>query len=59
MKKIWLGVLSLTFLGACFVSAGMYFLGRLTAGGFRMIFLAASIGWFILATLWAEARKKA
>lgn len=59
MKKIWLGVLSLTCLGACFVSAGMHFLGQLPAGGFRLIFLAASVGWFVLATLWAEARKKA
>jgi len=58
MKKIWLGVLSLTCLGACFASAAMHFLGRLTAGHFRLIFLAASVGWFVLATLWAEARKK-
>ncbi len=58
MKKIWLGVLSLTFLGACFASAGLFFLGRLTPNGFRLMFLAASIGWFVLATLWAEARKK-
>ncbi len=58
MKKIWLGVLSLTFLGACFASAGLFFLGRLALNGFRLMFLAASIGWFVLATLWAEARKK-
>jgi hypothetical protein len=58
MKKFWLGVLSLTCLSACFASAGMYFLGRLTTNGFRMVFLVASIAWFVLATLWAEARKK-
>lgn len=57
MAKIALGVLSLASLAACLGAAILHFLGRLSTADFRLIFLLSSIGWFVFATLWAQARR--
>ncbi|MFZ2054272.1 MAG: hypothetical protein WAU81_08755 [Candidatus Aminicenantales bacterium] len=57
MAKIVLGSISLVSLAACLVSAILHFQGRLSAPDFKLVFLLASIGWFVFATLWAKARR--
>ncbi|MGB7297515.1 MAG: hypothetical protein WBC70_18205 [Candidatus Aminicenantales bacterium] len=57
MAKIGLGLISLVSLAACLVSAILHFLGRLPGPDFKLIFLLASIAWFVFAALWAKARR--
>jgi hypothetical protein len=57
MPKIGWGILSLASLAACLISAVLHFLGRISTQDFRVIFLLASVGWFVFATLWARPRK--
>jgi hypothetical protein len=45
-------------LALCLAAPILHFLGRLSAQDFRLVFLTASVGWFVFATLWANARKK-
>lgn len=52
-------VVSLVSLSACLLSSVLYFLGTLSAGSYKLILLAASIGWFFFASLWAKKRKRA
>jgi len=58
MPKIVWGILSLISLAACLISAVLHFLGRLSARDFKLVFLIASVGWFVFATFWAKGRKK-
>lgn len=59
MQKTVLALFSLASLSVCLLSAVFYFLGRLSGKGFKLVFLAASVGWFVFATLWAKKRKRA
>lgn len=45
-----LGALALLSLAACLVFPVLYFLGRISEGGYKTGFLIASIGWFVFAT---------
>ena len=58
MPKILWGILSLASLAACLVSAILHFSARLSTQDFKLVFLLASVDWFVFATLWAKARKK-
>ncbi len=53
MRKILWASLALVSLGVCLFSALLYFLGKLQASSYKTIFLVASLGWFIFATLWS------
>jgi hypothetical protein len=57
VARILLALISLASLAACLVSAILHFLGRFSAPDFRLVFLLASICWFVFATLWAKVRK--
>jgi hypothetical protein len=59
MQKMLLAVLSLASLSLCLISAILHFLGHLSNESYKVIFLVASAGWFILAALWARKRKRA
>ena len=56
MTKIVLGSLSLLSLGLCLASAVLHFLGKFSGPDFKLLFLLASLGWFVFATLWAKIR---
>jgi len=56
MKKRILAVLSLTCLAACLAAPFLHFLGKLSSEVNKQVFLAASVGWFVLAPLWARRR---
>jgi hypothetical protein len=57
VARILLASISLASLAACLVSAILHFLGRFSAPDFKLVFLLASICWFVFATLWAKTRK--
>jgi hypothetical protein len=57
MPKIVWGILSLACLAVCLISAVLHFAAKLRAPDFKLVFLVASIGWFVFAALWARARK--
>lgn len=57
MRKIVWGFLASASLGLCLFSAAGHFLGKLTASDYKLVFLVASLGWFIFAALWAKHRK--
>ncbi len=59
MNKIIYAFVSLLSLAACILSPLLYFLGKLTEENYKLVFLIASLAWFIFATLWARERKKA
>jgi hypothetical protein len=56
MTKKWLPALSLLSLAACLAAPVMHFLGKISADSYRVVFLAASVGWFIFATLWTRRK---
>lgn len=56
MKKIWLPVISLLSLAGCLAAPVLHFLGRLSTKNHKLIFLAASVAWFVFATLWTRRR---
>jgi hypothetical protein len=51
-------IFSLASLFACLAAPILHFLGKMSAGTYKLIFVFASLGWFIFATLWAKPRKK-
>jgi len=57
LKFLW-GFLSLASLAICLLSALWYFLGKIQVFSYKLVFLVASLSWFIFATLWAKHRKK-
>ncbi len=59
MRKIVLAVLSLVSLCVCLLSAVFHFLGNVSEKNYQVLFIIASIGWFVFATLWARKTKKA
>jgi len=58
MPKIAWGILSLASLAACLIPAILHFSARISAPDYKLIFLLASISWFVFASLWAKGRKK-
>jgi hypothetical protein len=57
VAKFGLGLLSLASLATCLGAAILHFLGRLSAPGFKLTFLLASVAWFVFAALWAKSRR--
>lgn len=58
MRKTILAVLSLLSLFLCLLAAVFHFLGNISGKSYRVLFIAASIGYFVSATLWARKTKK-
>ncbi len=58
MLKILSRLLSLASLAACLFSSILYFLAKLQVGDFKLIFLVASVSWFVFAGLWSKGGKK-
>jgi hypothetical protein len=56
MRKRILAVLSLACLAICMAAPVLHFLGKLSLEGNKRLFLAASVGWFVLAPLWSRRR---
>ena len=58
MTKAILAILSMTSLILCLMSSILHFLGKVSMGQYKGIFMFASISWFIFATIWASNRRK-
>jgi len=58
MRNILLAFISLISLAFCLISPVLYFLGKLTAQNYKLVFSLASLAWFVFATLWASRKKK-
>lgn len=58
MLRTGSGLIALLSLAACLAAPVMHFQGTLDAGGYQRIFLVASLGWFVFATIWASRRGK-
>lgn len=58
MKKILFLLFSLLGLLVCLISPFLYFFGRIEEKDYKLIFLLASLGWFIFATLWSSIKNK-
>jgi hypothetical protein len=43
------GLLALLSLTVCLAAPVLYFLGHITEGSYKTVFLVASIGWFVFA----------
>jgi hypothetical protein len=56
MTKKGLTALSLVSLAACLAAPVLRFLGKISPESYKLIFLAASVSWFVFATLWARRR---
>jgi hypothetical protein len=52
-------ILSLASLITCLAAPILHFLGKMSAETYKLVFMIASLGWFVFATLWARPRKKA
>jgi hypothetical protein len=44
------------FAGEHVAAPVIHFLGKLSSDSSKLVFLAASVGWFVFATLWARRR---
>ena len=58
MLRVILAVMAFASLTTCVLTPVLHFLGTLTVESYKDIFLAASLGWFVLATSWLALRKK-
>ncbi len=58
MRRPLFAVLALLSLALCLAFPVLRFLGRISVEGFRSGLLAASVAWFIFASLWAVKPKK-
>jgi hypothetical protein len=56
--KTLLAVAAVLSLAVCLASPVLFFLGKLSEAGFKLALVPASLAWFVLAALWAAARKK-
>lgn len=56
MSKRKLGFLSLACLAVCLAAPVLHFVGKLSSEANKRVFLAASIGWFLLSGLWSRRR---
>lgn len=59
MKNLIYIFFSLASLFVCLATPSLFFLGKMSEQGYKSLFLAASVSWFIFATLWASATKRA
>jgi hypothetical protein len=59
MSSIFYAFVSLLSLAVCLLAPVLFFLGKFTEHNYKLVFLIASLAWFIFATLWARKRKKA
>jgi hypothetical protein len=58
MSNIFYALVSLLSLAVCLLAPVLFFLGKFTEENYKLVFLIASLAWFIFATLWARERKK-
>ena len=58
MRRPLFAVLALLSLALCLAFPVLRFLGRISVEGFRSGLLAASVAWFVFASLWAVKPKK-
>jgi hypothetical protein len=58
MKTMICAFLSISSLLVCLIVPFLYLSAKIGEGQFKWIFLAASVAWFIFATLWNGAKKK-
>lgn len=54
-RLFWLG--ALLSLGICLAVPVLYFLGKMSEGGYKLAFNLASAGWFVLVSLWLMKRR--
>jgi hypothetical protein len=59
VRRRWFGLGAILSLVVCLGAPVLYFLGAVSQSQYKLILALASVGWFILATLWAGAGKKA
>jgi len=52
--KLVFKLLAFASLAVCLTAPFLHFRGDLTADGYKNIFLAGSLAWFIFAPLWAQ-----
>jgi hypothetical protein len=52
-----MGGLALVSLGTCLAAPLLFFLGRISEGTYKTLFLLASVAWFVLATARTAARR--
>ncbi|MGD2294776.1 MAG: hypothetical protein PVF22_02955 [Candidatus Aminicenantes bacterium] len=57
MRKTVSGVLSVLSLLTCLAVSVLSLLGKISGQGFRTVFLLASLGWFVFASLWNLSRR--
>lgn len=59
MSNIFYAFVSLLSLAVCLLAPLLFFLGKFTEENYKLVFLIASIAWFIFATLWSRKKKRA
>jgi hypothetical protein len=59
MSNMIFAFVSLLSLAVCLFAPVLFFLGKMTEENYKLVFLIASIAWFIFATLWARKKKRA
>jgi hypothetical protein len=59
MRNILFALISLISLALCLISPVLYFIGKFSERNYKLVFLVASIAWFIFATLGTREKKKA
>ena len=52
------GIAAWMSFAVCLAAPVLYFAGKTNEGGYKLIFSLASVGWFILATMWMTMKKK-
>ena len=57
VPRIFLGVAVVSLL-LCLAAPFLYFSGRMSEGGYKSLFLAASVGWFVFSVVRLSIRKK-
>ncbi len=58
MKKWTLGTAAVLSLAACLVFPVAFFLGKMSEGTFKLLFLVFSVVWFVLAVAWDVRKNK-
>jgi hypothetical protein len=58
LKKLLFAALSLTSLIFCLVAPVLYFFQKISNESYKLIFLIASVSWFVFAIAWSAQRNK-
>ena len=58
MKNMIYAILSILSLAACLIVPFLYLWAKIGERQFKLIFLVASVAWFVFATLWNGVKKK-